>query len=122
MNVPQEAIEAATREHIKHNPVENRNLGQYRYEITCSCGHIYRVDGHSEDRQESFLDHVNSDALTAALPALEQQIREQIAMELIAEASRLDQTKHLHDHDQNQATALVHGVRHAAQIARGEQA
>lgn len=111
----QQAIEAATREHINHTPVENRTLGQYRYEITCSCGHMYQVDGHSAERQESFLDHVYKIALTAALPALEQQIREQVAEEIRAYLDGFN------SHGLPYRDGVYAGINSAARIAEGKE-
>ncbi|WP_019148492.1 hypothetical protein [Timonella senegalensis] len=70
--------------------------------------------------QEEFLD-MSRAVLTAALPALEQQIREHVTQELAAEATRLEQTKHHHDQDQTLADALILGVRHSAKLARGKE-
>lgn len=106
--ISQQAIEDGVELWLTHDIVSNLNLGQYRSEIKCSCGHTYVTDGHSEERQECFIEHQVADLLTV----LEQQIREQVAREILDE--RIDGTAPL-DRLHNALLEL------AAVIARGNQ-
>lgn len=60
----------AVRESLwSHEQVRNINLGQWRSEIECSCGHIYRTDAHAAEsgvEQEAWEDHI-TDALMALI-------------------------------------------------------
>lgn len=77
------------------------------------------LDGPFGDRfVEGPVDQVITTILTAARPHIEAELRAEIE----AEAVRLENTTHLHVQDQNAARAFIAGVRHAAQIARGEHA
>ena len=55
-----------------HEEVRNHNLGQWRSEIECSCGHVYCTDVHREqlgERQEGWNDHIAT-AVMAMFPAV----------------------------------------------------
>lgn len=105
-----EAIEAAANAwpgHARVNfPIEN-------LEPSCEeCGEAFGWAGIDQSEEaKRHREHVAYIALTAALPTLEQQIREQVAREILDE--RIDGTASL-DHLHNAALEI------AARIARGK--
>jgi hypothetical protein len=108
MTIPQEVLESGAKNLLAHGTIVT-GLREAKGDWD-AAGFII---------QQEFLD-MSRAVLTAALPALEQQIRERVARALAAEATRLEQTKHLHDQDHALADALILGVRHSAKLARGK--
>lgn len=96
MTIPQEAIEAATQALSIHwkAPHTNEALG----------------------RQRALAEH----ALTAALPALEQQIREQVAAEILGNHRFYECHEQDPQSDNHPHACVWEIVQSAAQIARGK--